>query len=227
MQALEDLDYLAALDDDGNLSEVGIIMSEFPLDPPLAKALVAACEFDCVDEMLTLAAMLTGGAGPGWGGLPCRHRADPPLPPQLGPASCRCPHAWRRPWLHGAGYCCTAMATTSPSSMSSTPTSSVSLAPTRPPSAPHLPPPLSGPRSFLLPRGCGRPTAPFPPGPAAISCSLWGSMGTGQHRLGQVPGELVEPRPPAQVWGRRGSQHPWGGVGSAPHADTGLHRRGG
>ncbi|XP_041095326.1 ATP-dependent RNA helicase DQX1 isoform X2 [Polyodon spathula] len=59
MQALEDLDYLAALDDDGNLSEVGIIMSEFPLDPQLAKALIASCEFDCVSEMLTVAAMLT------------------------------------------------------------------------------------------------------------------------------------------------------------------------
>ncbi|XP_043919985.1 putative pre-mRNA-splicing factor ATP-dependent RNA helicase DHX32 [Protopterus annectens] len=59
MQALEDLDYLAALDDDGNLSEVGIIMSEFPVDPQLAKALIASCEFDCVDEMLTLVAMLT------------------------------------------------------------------------------------------------------------------------------------------------------------------------
>ncbi|XP_067389637.1 ATP-dependent RNA helicase DQX1 isoform X2 [Emydura macquarii macquarii] len=59
MQALEDLDYLAALDDDGNLSEVGIIMSEFPLDPQLAKALIASCEFDCVHEMLTMAAMLT------------------------------------------------------------------------------------------------------------------------------------------------------------------------
>lgn len=59
MQALEDLDYLAALDDDGNLSEVGIIMSELPLEPPLAKALIAACEFDCVSEMLTIAAMLT------------------------------------------------------------------------------------------------------------------------------------------------------------------------
>ncbi|XP_074848228.1 ATP-dependent RNA helicase homolog DQX1 [Carettochelys insculpta] len=59
MQALEDLDYLAALDDDGNLSEVGIIMSEFPLDPQLAKALIASCEFDCVHEMLTVAAMLT------------------------------------------------------------------------------------------------------------------------------------------------------------------------
>ncbi|XP_078261930.1 ATP-dependent RNA helicase DQX1 [Rhinoraja longicauda] len=58
MQALEDLDYLAALDDDGNLSEVGIIMSEFPLDPQLAKALLASCEFDCVNEMLTVAAMV-------------------------------------------------------------------------------------------------------------------------------------------------------------------------
>ncbi|CAN2388283.1 ATP-dependent RNA helicase [Pristimantis euphronides] len=59
MQALEDLDYLAALDDDGNLSEVGIIMSEFPLDPQISKSLLAACEFQCVGEMLTLAAMLT------------------------------------------------------------------------------------------------------------------------------------------------------------------------
>ncbi|CAG14575.1 unnamed protein product, partial [Tetraodon nigroviridis] len=68
MQALEDLDYLAALDDDGNLSEVGIIMSELPLAPPLAKALIAACEYDCVDELLTVAAMLTGGEGGGGAG---------------------------------------------------------------------------------------------------------------------------------------------------------------
>uniref|UniRef100_A0A8B9TT71 DEAH-box helicase 32 (putative) n=1 Tax=Anas platyrhynchos TaxID=8839 RepID=A0A8B9TT71_ANAPL len=53
MQALEDLDYLAALDNDGNLSEFGIIMSEFPLDPQLSKSILASCEFDCVDEMLT------------------------------------------------------------------------------------------------------------------------------------------------------------------------------
>lgn len=60
MQALEDLDYLAALDDDGDLSDLGVILSEFPLAPELAKALLASCEFDCVNEMLTLAAMLTG-----------------------------------------------------------------------------------------------------------------------------------------------------------------------
>ncbi|XP_039093848.1 putative pre-mRNA-splicing factor ATP-dependent RNA helicase DHX32 isoform X1 [Hyaena hyaena] len=59
MQALEDLDYLAALDNDGNLSEFGIIMSEFPLDPQLSKSILASCEFDCVEEMLTIAAMVT------------------------------------------------------------------------------------------------------------------------------------------------------------------------
>lgn len=60
MQALEELDYLAALDDDGNLSEIGIIMSEFPLEPQMAKTLLASCEFDCVNEVLTIVAMLTG-----------------------------------------------------------------------------------------------------------------------------------------------------------------------
>uniref|UniRef100_A0A8C4E3R9 Putative pre-mRNA-splicing factor ATP-dependent RNA helicase DHX32 n=1 Tax=Dicentrarchus labrax TaxID=13489 RepID=A0A8C4E3R9_DICLA len=59
MQALEELDYLAALDNDGNLSEIGIIMSEIPLDPQMAKALLASCEYDCVSEMLTIAAMLS------------------------------------------------------------------------------------------------------------------------------------------------------------------------
>lgn len=62
MQALEDLDYLAALNHNGNLSDVGIIMSELPLEPPLAKALIASFEYDCVDELLTIAAMLTGSS---------------------------------------------------------------------------------------------------------------------------------------------------------------------
>lgn len=44
MQALEDLDYLAALDDDGDLSDLGVILSEFPLAPELAKALLLPCE---------------------------------------------------------------------------------------------------------------------------------------------------------------------------------------
>ncbi|KAM3605619.1 uncharacterized protein V6R79_002112 [Siganus canaliculatus] len=59
MQALEELDYLAALDNDGNLSEMGIIMSEFPLEPQMAKTLLASCEFDCVSEVVIIAAMLS------------------------------------------------------------------------------------------------------------------------------------------------------------------------
>uniref|UniRef100_A0A8C1VUR5 DEAH (Asp-Glu-Ala-His) box polypeptide 32a n=1 Tax=Cyprinus carpio TaxID=7962 RepID=A0A8C1VUR5_CYPCA len=66
MQALEELDYLAALDNDGNLSEMGIIMSELPLDPQMAKALLASCEFDCASEMLTIAAMLTDFSQEQW-----------------------------------------------------------------------------------------------------------------------------------------------------------------
>nr|XP_046193299.1 putative pre-mRNA-splicing factor ATP-dependent RNA helicase DHX32 [Oncorhynchus gorbuscha] len=48
-----------ALDDDGNLSEIGIIISELPLDAQMAKALLASCEFDCVNEVVTIAAMLS------------------------------------------------------------------------------------------------------------------------------------------------------------------------
>ena len=33
MRALELLNYLAALDDEGNLTPLGAIMAEFPLDP--------------------------------------------------------------------------------------------------------------------------------------------------------------------------------------------------
>ncbi|GLG95828.1 ATP-dependent RNA helicase DHX8 [Gryllus bimaculatus] len=41
MRALELLNYLAALDDDGNLTDLGAVMAEFPLDPQLAKMLIA------------------------------------------------------------------------------------------------------------------------------------------------------------------------------------------
>lgn len=47
MRALELLNYMGAIDDDGNMTEVGSIMAEFPLDPQLAKMLVASPEFRC------------------------------------------------------------------------------------------------------------------------------------------------------------------------------------
>ena len=60
MRALELLNYLAALDDDGNLTALGAIMAEFPLDPQMSKMLIVSPEFNCSNEILTVVAMLSG-----------------------------------------------------------------------------------------------------------------------------------------------------------------------
>lgn len=60
MRALELLNYLAALDDDGELTELGSMMAEFPLDPQLAKMVIASCDFGCSNEILSITAMLSG-----------------------------------------------------------------------------------------------------------------------------------------------------------------------
>lgn len=60
MRALELLNYLAALDDDGELTELGSMMAEFPLDPQLAKMVIASCDFTCSNEILSITAMLSG-----------------------------------------------------------------------------------------------------------------------------------------------------------------------
>jgi len=59
MRALELLNYLAALDDDGNLTDLGAVMAEFPLDPQLAKMLIASCQHNCSNEILSVTAMLS------------------------------------------------------------------------------------------------------------------------------------------------------------------------
>ncbi|KAK6639603.1 Pre-mRNA-splicing factor ATP-dependent RNA helicase dhx15 [Polyplax serrata] len=59
MRALELLNYLEALDDDGNLTQLGAIMAEFPLDPQLAKMLIASCDHNCSNEILSITAMLS------------------------------------------------------------------------------------------------------------------------------------------------------------------------
>ncbi|KAL5983443.1 hypothetical protein ACLOJK_017528 [Asimina triloba] len=59
MRALEALNYLGALDDEGNLTKLGEIMSEFPLDPQMAKMLVVSSEFNCSNEILSISAMLS------------------------------------------------------------------------------------------------------------------------------------------------------------------------
>jgi len=59
MRALELLNYLGALDDEGNLTDVGSMMSEFPLDPQLSKLLIASPQHNCSNEILSITAMLS------------------------------------------------------------------------------------------------------------------------------------------------------------------------
>jgi pre-mRNA-splicing factor ATP-dependent RNA helicase DHX15/PRP43 len=60
MRALEVLNYLEALDDEGNLTPLGEMMSEFPLDPQMTKTLVISPKYNCSNEIATIAAMLSG-----------------------------------------------------------------------------------------------------------------------------------------------------------------------
>lgn len=59
MRALELLNYLAAIDDEGELTELGSMMAEFPLDPQLAKMVIASCDYNCSNEILSITAMLS------------------------------------------------------------------------------------------------------------------------------------------------------------------------
>ncbi|CAJ0574498.1 unnamed protein product, partial [Mesorhabditis spiculigera] len=59
MRALELLNYLAAINDEGDLTELGSLMAEFPLDPQLAKMLITSTELCCSNEILSIVAMLS------------------------------------------------------------------------------------------------------------------------------------------------------------------------
>ncbi len=59
MRALEELNYLACLDDEGDLTELGRMASNFPLDPMLAVLLIGSTEFYCSNEILSLTALIS------------------------------------------------------------------------------------------------------------------------------------------------------------------------
>eukprot|EP01132_Coremiostelium_polycephalum_P003060 gene3060-3828_t len=59
VSAMEQLYSLGALDDEGLLTRLGRKMAEFPLEPQLAKMLIASVDFGCSDEILTIVAMLS------------------------------------------------------------------------------------------------------------------------------------------------------------------------
>ncbi|GFV76848.1 pre-mRNA-splicing factor ATP-dependent RNA helicase DHX15 [Trichonephila clavipes] len=60
MRALELLNYLQSLNDEGDITDLGAVMAEFPLDPQLAKMLISSCDYNCSNEILSITAMLSG-----------------------------------------------------------------------------------------------------------------------------------------------------------------------
>jgi len=61
IRALEQLYALGALNNDGDLTKLGRRMAEFPIDPCLAKAIIASEHYKCVDQILSISAMLSVG----------------------------------------------------------------------------------------------------------------------------------------------------------------------
>jgi ATP-dependent RNA helicase DHX8/PRP22 len=59
LTALEELYALSALDDEGLLTRLGRKMADFPMEPALAKVLIAAVDLGCSDEILSIVAMLS------------------------------------------------------------------------------------------------------------------------------------------------------------------------
>ncbi|CAE7482691.1 unnamed protein product [Symbiodinium pilosum] len=58
MRALESLNHLGCIDDNGNITEVGNQACRLPLDPQIAKMLIEAPRHRCSNEALSIAAML-------------------------------------------------------------------------------------------------------------------------------------------------------------------------
>lgn len=59
MRALEELNFLKCIDDDGTLTQLGRTVADFPLDPMLAVMLVESPKFHCSEEILSIVALLS------------------------------------------------------------------------------------------------------------------------------------------------------------------------
>lgn len=59
LNALQDLYILGALDEEGYLTRLGKRMSDFPMEPKLAKTLIKSVEYECSEEILTIVSMLS------------------------------------------------------------------------------------------------------------------------------------------------------------------------
>ena len=56
--ALENLYALGALDQEGLLTKLGRLMSEFPQEPPLSKVLIVSVDFECAEDVTSILSMI-------------------------------------------------------------------------------------------------------------------------------------------------------------------------
>lgn len=59
MRSLEVLNYLGALDDEGDLTDLGYQMADFPVDPQWAKMLIMSPQYGCSNEILQIVACMS------------------------------------------------------------------------------------------------------------------------------------------------------------------------
>jgi pre-mRNA-splicing factor ATP-dependent RNA helicase DHX15/PRP43 len=60
MRSLELLSYLKAIDEKGEITQLGKLMNKLPLDPQLSRMLIESCNLNCSKEVLSIACMLSG-----------------------------------------------------------------------------------------------------------------------------------------------------------------------
>ncbi|KAG1662627.1 Pre-mRNA-splicing factor ATP-dependent RNA helicase DHX15 [Nymphon striatum] len=65
-KAIEILKKLDALDQHGELTNLGALMADFPLEPQLSRMLIHSKEFDCTEQILTIVAMLSDKQSAEW-----------------------------------------------------------------------------------------------------------------------------------------------------------------
>lgn len=61
MRALEELYALGALNDEAQLTKLGRRMAEFPVNPKLSKSIIYSDKLECINEVVTIASMLSVG----------------------------------------------------------------------------------------------------------------------------------------------------------------------
>ncbi|CAK9066048.1 unnamed protein product [Durusdinium trenchii] len=59
MRALEMLYFLGAIDEEGDLTDIGSKMADFPVDPHLSRSIIASARHSCLEEVIQIIAMLS------------------------------------------------------------------------------------------------------------------------------------------------------------------------